>query len=61
MKKPKVVFFKDADGKWRWSLIADNGRKLCTPGESFSNISNAERNFYAVTCTLNRNPKAVYK
>jgi len=46
MKKPKVVFFKDESGKWRWSLVAANGRKLCTPGESFSSRFKAEQNYY---------------
>ena len=48
MKQPKVVFFKDTDNKWRWSLVASNGRKLCTPGESFSSKFKAEQNYYLV-------------
>lgn len=45
---PKVVFFKGADKKWRWRMVANNGRKLCTPGESFSSRAKAEYNFDAV-------------
>lgn len=45
MKQPKVVFFKDAKKKWRWSLVAANGRRLCTPGESFSSKFKAEENY----------------
>jgi uncharacterized protein YegP (UPF0339 family) len=44
----KVVYFKDAADKWRWSVIASNGKKLCTPGESFSSKSKAEKNFKRV-------------
>lgn len=43
--QPKVVFFRSADRKWRWSLVASNGRKLCTPGESFSSKAKAEQNY----------------
>lgn len=46
MKEPKVKFFKDAKKKWRWSVVAANGRKLCTPGESFSSKFKAEQNYY---------------
>ncbi len=45
MKKPKVVFYKDSGDKWRWSLVAANGRKLCTPGEGFSSKRKAEDNY----------------
>lgn len=51
-KQPKVVFFKGADKKWRWTLVAKNGRKLCTPGESFSGLSKAEGNFDTVCAVL---------
>ena len=59
MKSPKVVFFKDSDRKWRWKLVAANGRKLCTPGESFSSKRAAEVNYSTVVCTLNENPREV--
>jgi uncharacterized protein YegP (UPF0339 family) len=52
MKNPKVVFFKDAKKKWRWSLVAANGRKLCTPGESFSSKFKAEQNYELVATLL---------
>lgn len=60
-KKPKVVFFKGEDQQWRWSLVAANGRKLCTPGESFSSRYKAEQNYSTVHCTLNCNPRAEYR
>jgi uncharacterized protein YegP (UPF0339 family) len=63
MKKPKTVFFRGADGKWRWSLVAANGRKLCTPGESFSSKAKAEQNYYAVMDTMEAlydEPRMVY-
>jgi len=47
-KLPKVVFFKGEDKKWRWRMVATNGRKLCTPGESFSSLWKAEHNFECV-------------
>lgn len=46
MKQPKVKFFKDAKNKWRWSLVAANGCRLCSPGESFSSKFKAEQNYY---------------
>lgn len=61
MKHAKVVFFKDESGKWRWSLIAANGRKLCTPGESFSSKRKAEDNFYRVRSVLDGIYGHVYK
>jgi uncharacterized protein YegP (UPF0339 family) len=48
----KVKFFKGADGQWRWSLVAGNGRKLCTPGEGFSSLTAAENNLRLVRTTL---------
>ncbi len=51
-RTPKVVFFKGKDKKWRWSLVAANGRKLCTPGESFSSRFKAEQNYYLVQKVL---------
>lgn len=42
--KPKVEFFKSANKKWRWRLVASNGRKLCTPGEDFSSRRAAREN-----------------
>lgn len=48
----KVKFFKGADGQWRWSLVATNGRKLCTPGEGFSSKAAAEKNFRLVVDVL---------
>jgi len=63
MKKAKVVFFRAADKKWRWSLVAANGRRLCTPGESFSSRRKAEQNFYLVEkiLGLSRGADMVFK
>lgn len=60
-RKPKVIFFKGKDKKWRWSLVAANGRKLCTPGESFSSRAKAEGNYSTVVCTLISYPREVYQ
>jgi uncharacterized protein YegP (UPF0339 family) len=35
--------FLDRGGKWRWRLIAANGRRVATSGESFRDRWNAER------------------
>jgi uncharacterized protein YegP (UPF0339 family) len=48
MKQPKVEFFKDTGGKWRWRMIAKNGRILCEPGESFSSKNKAQHNLQCV-------------
>lgn len=39
----KFDVFKDLRGKWRWRLIASNGKKIATSGESFDSRSNAIR------------------
>lgn len=42
--------YKDTASNYRWRLIADNGRKVATSGESFysqSNASTAASNFKA--------------
>jgi hypothetical protein len=44
-RQPKVIFFKGADKKWRWRMVAKNGRNICSPGESFSSHSKARYNF----------------
>ncbi len=51
-RTPKAVFFKDAQNKWRWRLVAVNGRILCTPGESFSSRFKAEQNYCLVQKVL---------
>jgi uncharacterized protein YegP (UPF0339 family) len=48
MKQPKVVFYKDADNKWRWRMVAKNGRNICSPGENFSSRAKAHNNFVCV-------------
>lgn len=40
---PRFVTFEDKAGKWRWRLVADNGRKIATSGESFYSRTNAQR------------------
>ncbi len=52
MKQPKVIFYKGADKKWRWKMVASNGRKLCSPGESFSSYRKAVGNWYLVSCVI---------
>lgn len=42
-RKPRFQAFKDAAGRWRWRLVAGNGEKVATSGESFSSHSNAVR------------------
>lgn len=61
MKQPRVKFFKGADKKWRWSLIAANGRKLCTPGESFSSKFKAEQNYYLTRKMLTSDLRLDYR
>lgn len=58
-RKPKVQFFKAATGKWRWRLIAGNGRKLCTPGEDFSSRQKAADNYMLVCSVLSHGSHTV--
>jgi uncharacterized protein YegP (UPF0339 family) len=46
--KTKLKFFKSKNGQWRWTLVARNGKKICTPGESFSSKQAAEKNYSRV-------------
>lgn len=39
----KFEVFADFSKNWRWRLIADNGAKIVTSGESFASKSNAIR------------------
>lgn len=39
----KMYVYLDADGQWRWTLIARNNRKIASSGESFDSKSNALR------------------
>lgn len=48
MKYPRVVFYMGLNDKWRWRMLAKNGRIICTPGESFSSKAKAEHNFDCV-------------
>lgn len=34
--------------QWRWRLVASNGRRLCTPGESFTRRAACLNNIAAV-------------
>jgi len=49
MKQPKIQFYKGADNKWRWRMVASNGRVICTPGESFSSRAKAVHNLNCLT------------
>ena len=42
-RAPKFEIYKDRKGKWRWRMIAGNGRVMATSGESFSQYHNAYR------------------
>jgi len=35
--------YPDSAGKWRWRLIASNGTKIASSGESFYSRENAQR------------------
>ena len=37
------VIYKDAAGNWRWRLVASNGQKIASSGESFDSKFNAKR------------------
>ena len=39
----KAKLYKDRSGKWRWRIVAENGRKVACSGESFHSKSNAKR------------------
>lgn len=35
----KFRLYRDAAGEWRWTLVADNGRKIADSGEGYVNKS----------------------
>lgn len=35
------VVFRDAANSWRWKLVASNGQRIATSGESFASKQNA--------------------
>ncbi len=39
----KFEIVQDAGGNYRWRLVAANGEKVATSGESFASKSNAKR------------------
>jgi uncharacterized protein YegP (UPF0339 family) len=39
----RFTIFKDGGGNYRWRLVASNGVKVATSGESFASKSNAKR------------------
>jgi len=39
----KFEVFADAAGKYRWRLVASNGEKIATSGESFARHESASR------------------
>jgi uncharacterized protein YegP (UPF0339 family) len=41
---PKFELFQErTSGPWRWRLVAGNGEKVATSGESFHSRDNAKR------------------
>ena len=43
-KVPIFEIYKDTEEKWRWRLIANNGKIICVPGEAFETQENAKAN-----------------
>jgi hypothetical protein len=39
----KLVVYPDRTKKWRWKLLAANGQKVASSGESFETKANAKR------------------
>jgi uncharacterized protein YegP (UPF0339 family) len=39
----KLVVYPDRTKKWRWKLMAANGQKVASSGESFDSKANAKR------------------
>ncbi|MFB6221697.1 MAG: HVO_2922 family protein [Halolamina sp.] len=40
--------FKDAEGKWRWHLVHDNGNIVADSGEGYTSKQNAEQGIESV-------------
>lgn len=48
---PKFEVYADAAGQYRWRLIASNGQKIASSGESFYNREDARRAAQTVKVT----------
>lgn len=42
-------FYKDTEGKWRWSYIAANGRVLADSGQGYSRLDKAEQGWFHIS------------
>lgn len=43
-----VKFYKDRQGKWRWRVIHQNGRKMACSGEGYTRRIDARRAYVSV-------------
>ena len=41
--RPKIEIYPDAAGRFRWRVVAPNGRTTASSGESFDSKGNAKR------------------
>lgn len=57
----KAKVKKAKNGEWYWTLVARNGRNICTPGETFKTRYSAERNLQTVTAAFNKSIDTVYE
>lgn len=51
---PKLVFNQDKKGRWRWTVIAHNGKKIfnSSEGDGFPSLRNAKLNWKAAVAAL---------
>lgn len=47
-RRAKYEVYCDVGGKWRWRLIAPNGRIICDSAEGYSSRAEAEQAFFRV-------------
>lgn len=53
MKQPRVDYYQDEVGEWRWRIVAANGR-IIVPPESHTRKADAERAFETAAETVDR-------
>ena len=46
--KPGLSYYHDADGNWRWRMVAKNGRIIGASSEGYVRLGDAKNNVKAV-------------
>lgn len=48
MNRPRLTYYVDANGLWRWRFQAANGRIVADSGQGYKTRENAEKGWAAI-------------